>query len=41
MEDATTFHWVADGIDVALARAREAAAGRDMRLGGGVATIGQ
>src|SRR4029077_9845824 len=39
MEGGTTFHFVTDGIEAALARAREAAAGQDVRLGGGVATI--
>lgn len=37
----TTFHFVTDGIREALKRAREAAQGRDIRLGGGVATIRQ
>jgi dihydrofolate reductase len=41
MEGGTTFHFVSDGIDVALARARAAAAGKDVRIGGGVATIRQ
>jgi dihydrofolate reductase len=41
MEGGTTFHFVTDGIDSALARAREAAKGRDVRVGGGVATIRQ
>lgn len=31
----TTFHFVTDGIESALARAREAAGGKDVRLGGG------
>jgi dihydrofolate reductase len=39
MKGGTTFHFVTDGIYAALARAREAAAGRDVRLGGGVATL--
>jgi dihydrofolate reductase len=39
MDGGTTFHFVTDGIHSALARAREAAAGKDVRLGGGVATI--
>ena len=39
MAGGTTFHFVTDGIHVALDRAREAAAGRDVRLGGGVATV--
>ena len=37
----TTFHFVTDGIDAALKRAREAANGRDVRVGGGAATIRQ
>jgi dihydrofolate reductase len=41
MEGGTTFHFVTDGIDAALTHAREAANGRDVRLGGGVATIQQ
>ena len=41
MAGGTTFHFVADGIHVALARALDAAGGRDVRLGGGVATIRQ
>jgi len=41
MEGGTTFHFVADGIQAALQRAREAAGGKDVRLGGGVATIRQ
>ncbi len=41
MEGGTTFHFVTDGIRAALDRAREAAAGQDVRLGGGVATIRQ
>lgn len=41
MEGGTTFHFVTDGIHSALARAMEAANGRDVRLGGGVATIRQ
>jgi dihydrofolate reductase len=39
MKGGTTFHFVTDGIEDALARAFEAAGGRDVRLGGGVATI--
>jgi dihydrofolate reductase len=35
MEGGTTFHFVTDGIESALAQAREAAAGKDVRLGGG------
>jgi len=41
MEGGTTFHFVTDGIHAALRRAREAAGGQDVRLGGGVATIRQ
>ncbi len=41
MDGGTTFHFVTGGIHEALARAREAAEGQDVRLGGGVATIRQ
>ena len=41
MEGGTTFHFVTDGIHAALKRAREAADGLDVRLGGGTATIRQ
>lgn len=41
MEGGTTFHFVTDGILAALKRATEAANGKDIRLGGGVATIQQ
>jgi dihydrofolate reductase len=41
MSGGTTFHFVTDGIHAALKRATEAADGRDIRLGGGVATIRQ
>jgi dihydrofolate reductase len=41
MDGGTTFHFVTEGIDAALARAREAAAGMDVRLGGGVNVIQQ
>src|SRR2546423_1644900 len=41
MEGGTTFHFVTDGIHAALQRAKEAAQGKDVRLGGGVATIRQ
>jgi len=41
MEGGTTFHFVTDGIEAALKRANEAAGVRDIRLGGGVATIRQ
>ena len=39
MAGGTTFHFVTDGIEAALERATEAAGGKDIRLGGGVATI--
>lgn len=41
MKGGTVFHFVTEGIHAALQRAREAAGGRDIRLGGGVATIRQ
>ncbi|HEV2577065.1 MAG TPA: dihydrofolate reductase family protein [Acidobacteriaceae bacterium] len=41
MNGGTTFHFVTDGIDSALAQARQAAAGKDVRIGGGVSTIRQ
>jgi dihydrofolate reductase len=41
MKGGTTFHFVADGPEAVLRRAVEAAGGRDVRLGGGVATIQQ
>jgi dihydrofolate reductase len=41
MRGGTVFHFVTDGIHAALARAMEGAHGRDVRLGGGVATIRQ
>jgi len=41
MEGGTTFHFVTDGIHAALKRAKEAAQGKDVRLGGGVATVRQ
>jgi dihydrofolate reductase len=37
----TTFHFVNDGIESALAQAREAAGDRDVRIGGGAETIVQ
>jgi dihydrofolate reductase len=41
MKGGTIFHFVTGGIREALDRAREAAAGRDVRIGGGAATIRQ
>lgn len=37
----TTFHFVTDGIEAALERAREAAGGKDVALGGGADAIQQ
>jgi len=39
MAGGTTFHFVTDGFEAALKRAFEAAGSKDVRLGGGVATI--
>jgi dihydrofolate reductase len=41
MEGGTTFHFVTDGIDAALDRARAAAGDRDVAVAGGVSTIQQ
>ena len=41
MEGGTTFYFITEGIEQALARAREAAQGKDVRVGGGAATIRQ
>ena len=41
MAGGTTFHFVTDGIHAALNRAKEAAQGKDIRLGGGAAAIRQ
>jgi dihydrofolate reductase len=41
MEGGTTFHFITGGIDEALDRAREAADGLDLRIGGGANTIQQ
>lgn len=41
MQGGTTFHFVTDGIESALAQARAAANGRDIRIGGGPATVRQ
>lgn len=41
MKGGTTFHFVTDGIESALEKAQKAANGKDIRIGGGVATIRQ
>ncbi len=41
MRGGTVFHFVTEGAEVALQRAREAAGERDVRIGGGVATVRQ
>jgi dihydrofolate reductase len=41
MEGGTTFYFVTEGRDSALAQAREAAKGKDVRIGGGVSVIRQ
>jgi dihydrofolate reductase len=41
MEGGTTFHFVTDGIHAALERARAAAGAKEVRIGGGAATIRQ
>jgi len=41
MQGGTTFHFVTDGIESALERAREAAGGLDVSLGGGAAAAQQ
>jgi dihydrofolate reductase len=41
MEGGTTFYFVTEGIVAALERAREAASGKDVRIGGGVSVIQQ
>jgi dihydrofolate reductase len=41
MEGGTTFHFVTDGLDAALEQAKEAAQGKDVRIGGGVSVIRQ
>ena len=41
MEGGTVFHFVTDGMHAALERARAAAGQKDIRIGGGVATIRQ
>ncbi|MDM4765804.1 dihydrofolate reductase family protein [Pelomonas sp. SE-A7] len=41
MVGGTTFHFVTGGIEEALQRAKAGAQGRDVRIGGGVATVRQ
>jgi dihydrofolate reductase len=41
MAGGTVFHFVTDGIDEALDQARKAAQGKDVRIGGGAASIRQ
>jgi dihydrofolate reductase len=41
MRGGTDFHFVTDGIEAALAQARHVAGDRDVRIGGGVATVRQ
>jgi len=41
MKGGTTFYFVTDGVDSALRQAKKAARGKDVRIGGGVATIRQ
>ena len=41
MQGGTTFHFVTDGIEAALERAREAAGDKDVALGGGASVAQQ
>jgi dihydrofolate reductase len=41
MDGGTTFHFVTDGIEAALARAREAADGGPISIHGGATTVNQ
>jgi dihydrofolate reductase len=41
MKGGTTFHFVTDGIDSALRQAKAAAGAKDVRIGGGTATVRQ
>jgi dihydrofolate reductase len=41
MKGGTTFHFVTDGIEAALAQARAAAGDLDVKIGGGAATVRQ
>jgi dihydrofolate reductase len=39
MQGGTTFHFITDGIEAALGLAREVARDKDVKIGGGVATV--
>ena len=41
MAGGTTFHFVTDGIESALSQARQAAAGKDIQIGGGASAVQQ
>lgn len=41
MKGGTTFHFITDGIESALKKAKKAANGKDIRIGGGVSTVRQ
>ncbi len=41
MEGGTTFHFVTEGIETALERAKAAASGKNVAIGGGVSTVRQ
>jgi dihydrofolate reductase len=41
MQGGTTFHFVTDGIESALAQARQAARGKDVAIGGGASVVRQ
>lgn len=41
MDGGTIFHFVTEGVDAALERARAAAGDKDVKIGGGVATVRQ
>lgn len=41
MQGGTTFHFVTEGIEAALAQAKAAAGERDVKIGGGVSTVRQ
>jgi dihydrofolate reductase len=41
MKGGTVFHFITDGIESALEKARKAANGKDIRIGGGASTIRQ